>query len=84
MKVKAKVWLSGQIIDASGNASNLWVIEAFGGDRGDTPLFRKELVLDPSVTLNDIISQIKSGQIPITQIPAPQTTQPQTQGEIDI
>ena len=72
--VKVKVWLSGQIIDASGNASNLWVIEAEG--------FRKELVLNLSITLDDIISQIKSGQI---QIPATQTTQPsQTQGEIDI
>jgi len=72
--MKVKVWLSGQIIDASGNASNLWVIEA------DDKSFHKELVLDLSISLNDIISQIKSGQIPITQIPA----QAQTEGEIDI
>ena len=72
--MKVKVWLSGQIIDASGNITNLWIIEADNG-------FRKELVLDPSITLNDIISQIKSGQIPITQIPTPQ---PQTEGEVDI
>jgi len=71
--LKVKVWLSGQIIDASGNASNLWVIEADNG-------FRKELVLDPSVTYDDIISQIKSGQI---QIPTT-TPQPQPKGEIDI
>ena len=70
--MKVKVKLSGQIIDASGNASNLWVIETDG--------FRKELVLALSVTLNNIISQIESGQIPITQIPA----MLQTQGEIDI
>ena len=72
--MKVKVWLSGQIIDASGNVSNLWVIEADNG-------FRQELIKDPSITSNDIISQIKSGQI---QIPQQAATQPQTEGEIDI
>jgi len=72
--MKVKVWLSGQIIDASGNTTILWVIEADNG-------FRQESVLDPSITLNDIISQIKSGQI---QIPTTTTPQPQTKGEIDI
>jgi hypothetical protein len=71
--MKFTIKLSG-VVDDGVQPKNLWIIE---GENG----FRKELLLPPLVTLDQLVSRVQSKLLAVDTSPAPSQ---QTEAEVDL